>query len=369
MQSLSLRSCSCFTLSVITKVRDSHAAIFQNFIFKKDRLPIVKSSFDIILPFHRIDSYFVQAIQSLADTRGVDINVILVDDRVDKSEKIYPYLIPLKKFQVESTDGGSGYGAALKVGSKQISSKYVALMNSDDLIDPLRFQKQRIALETSDICFTRVKRIGPDNRNRKSLLGEISSSFFDPIYLLFGSYGANASWAMHAEWWKQNAFFDLQECLDWRIALNSFSTSKIKFLPEDLYYYRKHPNQITAQKNLSVDRFHSLYSLWEKFASDLPIADCSQNIFYSFGIPWSNHGELDIDNFLKFSVAVEQYLNASHPEVKSDIVRFIKRRYLFSLRKNGRITNKLKLSLLAGEQIPLLLYELFVEGCLNHISN
>ena len=55
---------------------------------------------DVLLPFHKIDIYFQQAIDSLSSTKGVSFNTILIDDRLDKSQDINTLATKLKSFDI-----------------------------------------------------------------------------------------------------------------------------------------------------------------------------------------------------------------------------------------------------------------------------
>lgn len=315
---------------------------------------------DVLLPFHRVDKYFKEAIESLSNTQGVSFNVILIDDRLDKSENILKQIIALKNFIIVETEGQQGYGLALKAGSAHIKADSVALFNSDDLMHSLRFKKQLQKLENFDLNITKMNRINSSSKQTISLGGEICSSNYDPIYLIFGSYGANATWCMKSSWWHENAFFDNKACLDWRIALNTFEKTKISFTSEYLYSYRKHENQITNQKNVSKNYMLPVFNDWNKFLVTQNLASYSYETFLSIAAPWIKPDPLSKVEIKKFYVDISNQLPAVSTEVAKDLRALIQKRMIFSLRGQSDISLKTWLAFNGKHQIPSITRDLLI---------
>jgi glycosyltransferase involved in cell wall biosynthesis len=295
---------------------------------------------DVLLPFHRVDKYLEDAINSLSNTQGVSFNVILIDDRMDRSENILKLFSPLKNFIIVETEGQEGYGLALKAGTAHIKADSVALFNSDDLVHPLRFKKQLQRLENSDLNFTKMNRINSFNKKTISLAGEICSSVYDPIYLIFGSYGANATWCMKSTWWHENAFFDNKASLDWRIALNAFYKTNISFIPEYLYSYRKHDKQITNERKVSQNHMLPVLTAWNNFLATQNLASYSYETFLSIGVPWATAAPLSKVEIKNFYLDVSKRLTTVNSEVAEDIRALIQKRMIFSLRAKSDISLK-----------------------------
>jgi len=316
---------------------------------------------DVLLPFHRVDKYFKDAIDSLSNTQGVSFNVILIDDRLDKSVNILKQIIALKNFIIVETEGQQGYGLALKAGSAHIKSDSVALFNSDDLMHPLRFKKQLKELENSDLNFTKMNRINSLNKQTISLAGEISSSNYDSIYLIFGSYGANATWCMKSTWWHENAFFDDQACLDWRIALNTFYKTNISFIPEYLYSYRKHNKQVTNERNISHSYMLPVFNAWNNYLATQNLASYSYETFLSIGAPWVTAAPLSKVEIKNFYMDISNRLPEVSKEVAKDVMALVQKRMIFSLRAKSDISLKTWLTFKGMQQIPIIIRDLLIE--------
>ncbi len=306
---------------------------------------------DILLPFHRADRFLSEAIQSINLVEKLNPRVILIDDRIDKSDQLLPLFRTLKNFEIVTTQGGRGYGQALKVGSQLISSDVVALFNSDDVVHPLRFSKQIAELDNFELCLTKMERLTRNNRKAVALTGSIKSDAYDPIYLLLGSYGADATWCMRSEWWIKNSFFDGEECLDWRIALHSFKNSSIKYLNETLYFYRKHALQVTATRVNNFQAMIPVYESWEVFARYLGVTALSYDVFSILGTPWSRNSSIDLPKMLKAIEQISDVAKRLDSRVAQNVSHLIQRRCIFALRHHSTIFEKLKLIQVGSPQI------------------
>lgn len=289
-------------------------------------------SLDVLLPFHRVDRYLYDAINSLQQSTGTKIRLILIDDRADRSTDIIGLTKILKDTCVIETQGGCGYGEALRVGSTGIESDSVALFNSDDLVSKYRFSKQVRALESSEISITNLRRISASGRKTSSVTGSLTSPSYDPIFLLFGSYGANATWCMRSEWWLKNAFFDGAESLDWRIGLEKLPSSKFSYLDEPLYFYRKHKNQITASKKIEPANLDPIYSVWCSYLDRLGIASKERGTFSVMATPWLSYSQVQIEEIKNFVSEMGATTTFKSTEVQIQINKLIKRRMLLALR-------------------------------------
>ena len=312
---------------------------------------------DVLLPFHNEDIFLNQAISSLARSKALKYNVILIDDRINKTRDMTRLFRQLPNFQVVKTVGSVGYGNALKLGSQAITSSAVALFNSDDEVHPLRFYKQLRMLDKHCINFTKMKRISTHGNVHNSISGDIYGGKYDPIFLMLGSYGANASWCMRAEWWAENAFFDDDECLDWRIALSSFSKTSVGYIDENLYFYRKHLGQKTANKSLTQKSLNPVYAKWNNLSKELKLGDFSFDTFLLLGAPWNKLDEIGFSDFFKAEKNIKSFAENLDSSVKRDIYRLMRRRCIFALRNKSNLSIKSQLILKGLLEIPSLAYD------------
>lgn len=320
----------------------THACVSDNHIKYNT---VVAFDLDVLLPFHRNDEFLPRAIESLAEAKGVKFHAILVDDREDKSINYLKSFAKLSSYQIIETSGNTGYGHSLQLASEYITSDCVALFNSDDLMHPDRFKIQMKHLLHSDINFTKMIRIGRNGRRKRSLTGTLESDKFCILYLLLGSYGANASWCARSSWWNENIFFDNFESLDWRIALKTFKKSVVTYSPEELYFYRKHGNQVTNYKKLSRDALQIIYNSWLDLCLELGLPTYSYNVFSMLALPWNRENSIEMNQYLDAVSEIKLLSKTYDFRIQSDIASLINRRSILALRSRGGLKSKATLGI------------------------
>ena len=321
------------------------------------------SNIDVLLPFHRKDSYFQQALISLSRTKSVSIRLILIDDSLQQNIRISDLPCNFHDLELVKTGGNLGYGLALKKGSEFIESEAVGLFNSDDLVDPFRFKKQLETLDSHDLSITGMCKIDSKGNQIAPLMGEINSKKFDPIYLLLGSYGANATWLMRNLWWGNNSFFDSEECLDWRIALRAFPSSKIHWNPEKLYMYRKHSNQVTSRRFIPDQRMEVVYKEWKDLCNKTGITNSSRLIFNSIAAPWLRTTHAKSKDLMAWCKSFDDIAKEKDREVYRDVNKLIDRRLLnFAMNSSEGIINRVYFILKAAGQFPILMKEIMTQS-------
>ena len=214
---------------------------------------------DVILPFHEENSEFYAAIDSVNRSREVKIRLLLIDDRKN------PELLTNKPSNSTVINSfGIGYSGALNTAKVYINSPYTAVMNSDDLVHPRRFitQIQKLIEQNSQLCACGIQKF----KNRKS----VSSHFgklkltgnLDRRVLLLGAYGVDATWCGESDWWIKNVKYLDQQMSDWATGMEISKKFDIYFYPEQLYFYRQHSNQTTADSTFSSRGLEGVFNNW-----------------------------------------------------------------------------------------------------------
>ena len=327
---------------------------------------------DVLLPFHKADEHFYSALKSLELSSYKNLNVILINDCIQECQssimkKLENYKL---RFLYARTKGNIGYGLALKLGTSKINSKYVALLNSDDLIHPERFVKQIEAIKAKDLCFTKMSRINQFNQNLPFLFGSMRSSDYDPIFLLLGSYGANATWLMTAEWWDKNCFFDSELGLDWRIAMKSFLHTDFVYLNEPLYFYRKHSLQ-SSRTERNYRNYDAIFQSWIALAIKLKLDGLNRDIFDQFVIPDKLDARSISKDSVNFYYIKSEVLSRIHKKnTRLEFQRLYKRRILiYNLINKKYSKNNLVELYWARSEIAALLIDLTMTLKVYWISN
>jgi hypothetical protein len=139
---------------------------------------------------------------------------------------------------------------------------------------------------------------------------------------------------MKSEWWFKNTFFDENECLDWRIGMSAFTNTKIRFIDEKLYFYRKHNNQVTSNTKIEASRMDPVYLQWKSLSNYYELSCSSRGVFDLMATPW-RLGEVASQQELQTWISGLAERRKDLPdEIYQNIVSLISRRYIFATRLN-----------------------------------
>jgi hypothetical protein len=162
---------------------------------------------------------------------------------------------------------------------------------------------------------------------------------------------------MRKEWWNVNSFFDSDECLDWRIAMKAFPKSSVLYIPENLYFYRKHPYQKTANFRVSHQSMNIVYQEWLTLLNFVGLNSYSYESFAALGVPWLTDYEIDFEDFISAAKAVNDYSILISSSMAKSVRYLLKRRFIFAIRNTSTLTKKSKLLNLGLTQIPGIIFD------------
>jgi glycosyltransferase involved in cell wall biosynthesis len=298
---------------------------------------VSKYRLEVLLPFHIYDSYLTEALDSCIralppNSRIIAINTIN-DQKLLNGHSDYVY---------EVNHPNAGYISALDYGFRNSHSEYVALMNSDDLIDKDRFLMQIASLELSDknLCVSDLSKFSIIRKKGRllvpPLLGKATSNFHEAI-LLLGSYRADATWCFKSEWARENnIFLEENDISDWCIAMRTMKTTDTVVLNKDLYFYRMHSNQIS--RNQYEDVPEGFFLSWHELNNRLnfrKLSNCEIELLTSLK---KSKKLSDLKNLQSWLEEFENFLLFSLPDSnKSEIRNLLARRRLLISLKNRSV--------------------------------
>ena len=227
---------------------------------------------DVLLPFHEENSEFYAAIDSVNRSEEVKIRLILIDDRKNPE--------PLTNKPSNSkviNSFGMGYAGALNTAREHIYSPYTAIMNSDDLVHPKRLivQTQKLIEQNSQLCSCGIQKF-KNKRFVASRFGNLNlTGNLDRRVLLLGAFGTDATWCGQSDWWVKNLNFLDQQMSDWATGMQISKEFDIYFYSEQLYFYRQHSNQTTANPTFSSRGLEGIMDNWLSLARESHMPELS----------------------------------------------------------------------------------------------
>ena len=213
----------------------------------------------ILIPFLKVDSYFVECLSSLRSITDKDVELILVHDRILSTIETETLNKSLEEIHIPSTTVFSdkvGISASLNLGISLSSGEYICRLDSDDILQTSRINIQRSYLDTNldvaavggQIMF--IDENGNLIRNRVSNypVGKVETrkAFESGCYLAHPAvmYRKVSVLAVgsYRESFKYAEDYDL-----WLRLLDCFELDNV---PDVVIYYREHSNQLSSRNDL-----------------------------------------------------------------------------------------------------------------------
>jgi len=301
-----------------------------------------QSIIDVIIPFHRLDNYLIAAINSIMSSRNVKIRLIAINDT---GNHINRTKLKLSNIDLLIETSERGYINALKVGVAASTEKYVAFLDSDDLVHPDKLSKQIEVLNEQNLDFVScgIQKVNSKNQLSAfgSLLGVVPKSKNSKELWVLGSHGADSTIlcrgdSLRESWFTHQKF--QTHFADYGWALSLPPEMKFGHLEDKFYFYRSHPRQISKSPNLG-DSWKMIYPLWLKnleaqFPEFLKNRQLSERESLAIAFPASllRLSRIEIRNLIKFEKTLLSSLDGRSSHEISTWQKTIARRILIASR-------------------------------------
>ena len=288
---------------------------------------MTRPAIEVLLPFNKVDQYFLPAIKSVLASQEIVLRLILLDDRPDDSIPLP--LLPAGQILIRRTSK-RGYGNAISEGIRYVQAEYVGLMNADDLIHPKKFATQIRDLEirNAELSVGKILKFDNSGRLTTSKLGNLTTTEYSADILLLGAYGADATWCIRTKTIKSWNFSN-KLAADWITALENFSNTKVIYSSRAFYFYRQHQEQLTQSKIFLSSSFDDIYTAWKILNSKLGLPVLERESAILISAPWlvsTIPSDMSIRNAFVWLKLFDQ-------KSKSKYKLQINRRYIYLLRK------------------------------------
>lgn len=293
---------------------------------------------DILIPFHRCDRYFFESVASILDSNFLDFQILLIDDRLDLSYSSQLDELLMKKRVHYFRNLNHGYGNCLNLGINKSDSKFIALMNADDLVHPnrLKLQVSEFVEMKCDVVTTKLQKFS-GKLMKPQLAGYFTSPDFHPLQLLFGSYSANASSMYTRTWLSEDKRFLNSDMADYMFALQNYDKAKVRHINQELYYYRRHRFQTTSQTRVIPKNF---FVAWKRISDFYAFPYISESTLGSLAFPFLNTEAIctkELENWLAHLKYVVLGVTSFSKQDCDEYWLIVFRRLLSAARKNPKL--------------------------------
>ena len=263
------------------------------------KLPVVT----IGLPFYNAEATLLDAVRSVFAQTHQDWKLILMDDgSTDRSLEL-ARSIRDPRVSVHSDGRNCRLAARLNQITQLATSEFIARMDADDLMSPMRLERQLEFLSVRpdvDLLSTGMYSL-TDDYQPAGIRCAPENHLITPRGLMTGNAGiVHASIIGRRSWFSRNPYNEgLEKSQDTNLWVCAFSKGDlaVAFLPDPLYYYREDGN-ITKSKLLAayrVGRYTILNDAKHRFSVPDRVHALSVNLGKSMAISFlSGIGRLDV---------------------------------------------------------------------------
>lgn len=214
----------------------------------------------VIIPVYNAENYIKYTIDSALNQTYKNIEVIVVDDcSSDKSIAIIEES-HCSKIKIIKSKLNLGVANARNLGIKNSSGELIAFLDSDDIWEPYKLEKQYEALikENASFCYTGYCMIDTNNQLLKEKINVPTSTSYNS---LLKSNVIACSTVLVKRSLLQNLFFSNEKHEDYILWLSIAKNNKEKMIGINSVQmrYRKHSNSISANKIKSAKWMWNIY--------------------------------------------------------------------------------------------------------------
>jgi glycosyltransferase involved in cell wall biosynthesis len=209
----------------------------------------------IIIPCYNREKYIRQTIESVLSQTYKNIEIIAVDDgSTDATRDIIDDYIKKIKILQHPNRINKGQSAGINLGIRYSKGEYIAILDSDDMFAPEKIERQvKFLEEHPDVGLVYSNGFAIDENGKKlySIYKKGHKETNDPSKVLLNCYFLvpNNSMVRRSELEKAGKFDEsLRSAQDHDMAIRLAEVTKLAYIDDYLFYYRRHKDSISAKK-------------------------------------------------------------------------------------------------------------------------
>jgi Glycosyltransferases, probably involved in cell wall biogenesis len=223
----------------------------------------------VIIPCYNRRDFIAETVESVLRQTWPNIELIVVDDgSTDGSREILESFGSKLQLMEHPGRANRGQSAAINLGIEACTGEYVAILDSDDLFAPQKIEKQvTFLIDHPEIGLVYA------NGNSIDVRGNVLYKFYDKDHsepsfsarILLDCYFLipNNSLIRKSVFASSGLFDeDLRAAQDHDMAIRISEVARIAYIPECLFYYRRHKDSISF-KNVKTRWQNGYRILWK----------------------------------------------------------------------------------------------------------
>jgi glycosyltransferase involved in cell wall biosynthesis len=219
----------------------------------KNEIPIVT----VIIPLYNREDYIKETLKSVFDQTYSNIEIVIVDDgSTDNSLQIVNKYKKKCKIIKHPNNENKGQSAAINLALSKTRSKYISILDSDDkfLKDKLKFQVDFLEKNKDfGVVYSNGEIIDSKGNTKYIIYSDKHIPPMSPNEILLSSYFNVPSNALvRRSIYDKVGFFDesMRSSQDHDMAIRLSEVTKIGYLPQVLWQYRRHDDSQSGKHAL-----------------------------------------------------------------------------------------------------------------------
>lgn len=235
----------------------------------------------VIMPSYNTAEYIKETIQSVLAQTYDNWELIIVDDcSTDNTDEVVADFLSDTRIRYIKNDINSGAALSRNRALREANGKWIAFLDSDDLWEPQKLEKQIAFMKDNDYAFSYTDYMirlngewlpyiynGPDKVTRRKMY---DYCYFSTITVM---YDRDVIGLIQIE--------DLRKNNDYAMWLQAIEKSNCYRFPECLSYYIKHEGSVSSGSKFKLIKWH--YILYKKGlhkSSFTAVALTVRNLFF-----------------------------------------------------------------------------------------
>jgi glycosyltransferase involved in cell wall biosynthesis len=235
----------------------------------------------VIIPTHNRAHLLGRAIRSVLSQTFVDFELLVVDDAsADATHEVVEGFHDSRiRYIRHETNGGES--ESRNTGVRNAQSEYIAYLDDDDEWLPEKLEKQVAVLDrcpsATGLVFTAMNYVELGT-GRKLYRPTPFHRGFVLEHLLEANFLAGPTALVRMECFRAVGMYDprIRFAPDWEMWIRMARRFEFEVIPEPLYNYSIHPNQLTANYKVQIEGFQKIIELHEDLFLQYPKAYANQ---------------------------------------------------------------------------------------------
>lgn len=266
----------------------------------------------VVMPVYNREKYILKTIESLLNQTYRNFELLIVDDGSSDRTKLIIKNIKDPRIVLIEHNKRKGVAAARNTGYSKAKGKYIAISDSDDINSPIRLERQLAYLEERldvDVVSCWIKEF---NENQNRIIKFSSDNNVIRANLIFNP-GIPAFMMFRKEKLIKNNCLYHDESFEAAVDYEWYTSLPVDIIlscvPEPLYLYRRHPNQISTNGFQKQQYFANM--IRKKELAKIGITPTKEELELHYYLSYASFAPIKKINFNKLLDWCEQLLNGN----------------------------------------------------------